>query len=278
MPKPKENLLGNKYGLLTVIEEVPSQRGKKTRWKCECKCGNFIVVYSTHLKNGRTTKKGRTTSCGCQKKKLRANEKDKLYTGNRHGDLFVWGYAGRGRYAFTCGCTLCRAGTLHIFKASEVKSGMRESCQGIKRASAAQRREYRRELVSYQCMIRRTSDPTDKNYENVSVAEEWLPENGGFKAFLAYMLMTCGPCPPTFTNHRIDGGDYKPGNVRWASKKEQSDYRSTSRYLTFMGRQTNLVDFAKEIGWTHSRVARYLNRGRTPEQIAADAEYEEVTI
>jgi hypothetical protein len=271
MPKPKENLLGNKYGILLVKEPAPSRKGK-TRWKCECRCGNFIVVYSTHLK------KGRTKSCGCLKKKLRANKKDKLYTGNRHGDLFVWGYAGGGRYVFTCGCTLCSAGTLHIFKASEVKSGQRTSCQGIKRAVAALRLEHRRELVCYQGMIRRTSDATNKNYENVNVAEEWLPENGGFPAFLDYMLRSSGPCPPTFTIHRIGGGDYKPGSVRWASKRDQTNERSISRHLTFMGRQINLVDFAKEIGWTHSRVARYLNRGRTPEMLAAEAEYVEVTI
>lgn len=38
MPK-KLNLLGQKYGRLTVIAEAPSQNGNGA-WICQCDCGN----------------------------------------------------------------------------------------------------------------------------------------------------------------------------------------------------------------------------------------------
>ena len=38
MPK-KLNLLGQKYGRLTVIAEAPKQKGQ-TAWLCQCECGN----------------------------------------------------------------------------------------------------------------------------------------------------------------------------------------------------------------------------------------------
>jgi len=59
MPAIK-NLLGQKFGLLTVLkfEELLKHR---TRWLCECKCGKQVVVRSDHLR------RGKTRSCGCLK-------------------------------------------------------------------------------------------------------------------------------------------------------------------------------------------------------------------
>ena len=55
-----DNLLGKKFGKLTVIQQEPSQRGR-TVWLCECECGNTKIVNSAELKNGDTL------SCGCLK-------------------------------------------------------------------------------------------------------------------------------------------------------------------------------------------------------------------
>lgn len=59
----KDNLLGQKFGNLTVIEEAPNYStvsGKEiTQWKCKCDCGNVLFVKSHSLKSGRTK------SCGC---------------------------------------------------------------------------------------------------------------------------------------------------------------------------------------------------------------------
>lgn len=61
--RKKENLVGRKFGNLTVIEEAPdyvSPLGKRmTQWKCKCDCGNEIVATSRNIKTLHTK------SCGC---------------------------------------------------------------------------------------------------------------------------------------------------------------------------------------------------------------------
>lgn len=60
----KENLLGQRFGRLVVVAEIPSKPGKPKRpqWECKCDCGNTIVVH-----RGCDLKSGNTTSCGCWK-------------------------------------------------------------------------------------------------------------------------------------------------------------------------------------------------------------------
>ena len=51
----KSNLIGQKFGRLTVIEEVVDKRKKKQSaksWLCECDCGNTTIVYTGQLTGG----------------------------------------------------------------------------------------------------------------------------------------------------------------------------------------------------------------------------------
>jgi hypothetical protein len=52
------SLLGNKYGRLTVIEELKSDTTQKL-WRCRCDCGKEIKAHSYTLTSGHTQ------SCGC---------------------------------------------------------------------------------------------------------------------------------------------------------------------------------------------------------------------
>ena len=52
------DLTGEEFGLLTALEPVGSVRGSKL-WRCKCKCGEEVVVYSRNLISGNTQ------SCGC---------------------------------------------------------------------------------------------------------------------------------------------------------------------------------------------------------------------
>lgn len=58
--------IGDKFGLLTVIKQVPKPDNVKTKGKyylCKCDCGNEKIVYGHNLKTGNTK------SCGCLSKK-----------------------------------------------------------------------------------------------------------------------------------------------------------------------------------------------------------------
>ena len=55
-----EDLSGQKFGKLTVIEEFKQERtGGTKKWICKCDCGNTTIVPTRHLKSSHTT------SCGC---------------------------------------------------------------------------------------------------------------------------------------------------------------------------------------------------------------------
>ena len=52
------NLIGKKFGKLTVIKQLESRK-ERSNWLCQCDCGNFKEVTSDLLI------KGETKSCGC---------------------------------------------------------------------------------------------------------------------------------------------------------------------------------------------------------------------
>ena len=59
MPMNKMNLIGMRYGRLTVVERYASDERKQSRFVCECDCGN------THIALGKVLKIGHAKSCGC---------------------------------------------------------------------------------------------------------------------------------------------------------------------------------------------------------------------
>jgi hypothetical protein len=67
MPTSILSLLDVEYHELTVIEYYGKRRqNRSTRhhWICECRCGAYIIVEGSHLKEGHTR------SCGCLQKKV----------------------------------------------------------------------------------------------------------------------------------------------------------------------------------------------------------------
>lgn len=62
MPK-SEDLTGQKFGRLTVIERVEN-KGNHVVWRCHCDCGSEITVRKDHLLTGATQ------SCGCLKREV----------------------------------------------------------------------------------------------------------------------------------------------------------------------------------------------------------------
>ena len=56
-----QNIVGNKYGLLTVLSLDTSSVAKNIKWICKCECGSIISVKGNNLISNNTQ------SCGCSK-------------------------------------------------------------------------------------------------------------------------------------------------------------------------------------------------------------------
>ena len=79
------NLSGQKFGKLTVINLHKHIPGKESYWKCMCKCGNEKIT------SARSLRSNKTTSCGCYHKEILKNivvpkliEKNKRCIGEKH--------------------------------------------------------------------------------------------------------------------------------------------------------------------------------------------------
>lgn len=58
------NLVGEKFGILTVIERAANDKYGRAMWTCKCQCGNEVIVHGDSLR------RGLTKSCGCNRSNL----------------------------------------------------------------------------------------------------------------------------------------------------------------------------------------------------------------
>ena len=65
------NLVGEKFGLLTVVELVGKNKHGHLLWHCKCDCGN------NGISSGEQIKSGIKKSCGCLKKTQQGLSRDK---------------------------------------------------------------------------------------------------------------------------------------------------------------------------------------------------------
>lgn len=84
-----KNLINQKFGKLTVIEEIDEQsnNGKK-QYRCHCECGNDCVVCADDILSGASK------SCGCDDTysehgiEQKSSNKDEIKKFKEHADAF----------------------------------------------------------------------------------------------------------------------------------------------------------------------------------------------
>lgn len=129
--KLTQDLTGNRYGKLVVLERDFSKKSKRgAYWICKCDCGNIVSVCSIDLK----TKS--TQSCGCLQDEIRHKKMIDL-TGQIFNYLQVVSLdeertkQEKATYWF-CKCLKCNQNKIKSIKGSHLKDGSVKSCGCLK--------------------------------------------------------------------------------------------------------------------------------------------------
>lgn len=120
MPRSSD-LVGKRFGRLTVVRKTEEKQDGYLMWECRCDCGNKIAVNTKRLK------RGTVTNCGCiAKKNARQGSIAEDLTGRRFGKLTairrIENKNGRTAWLCQCSCGNQKAVTAHDLKAGKVRS------------------------------------------------------------------------------------------------------------------------------------------------------------
>lgn len=122
------DLVGQKFGALTVIERAPKPEGSKSSsafWLCQCDCGVKKII------SGNVLKMGKARSCGCMTSRLLSESHMKDITGQKFGHLLVLAPASRPEHCSSPGAYfLCRCDCGHekIIMGKSLREGKTISC------------------------------------------------------------------------------------------------------------------------------------------------------
>jgi hypothetical protein len=160
-------------------------------------------------------------------------------TGLKYGRLTAVRYVGNGRWLCRCDCGVEKEFLTHNLGRHATSCG----CY-IREVTIARNTTHgQAHTVEYRawCAMRRRC--TDYGGRGIRVAPEW---DASFERFIADV----GPRPsPLHSLDRIDNnGNYEPGNVRWATRQQQSANRNYCKLLTFNGKTQNYADWSRETG------------------------------
>lgn len=162
-----------------------------------------------------------------------------------------------------CGCGSERKSV----NGSSLRRGISKSCgTEHKRATSEAKRTHGRtgtyEYRTWLAMKKRCLDANDSGYykygaRGITVCERWLLS---FEAFFEDM----GEKPSKI--HSIDrinnGGNYEPGNCRWATPKEQARNRRSTRMYTYNGETLCLTDWCVRLGLNKKTVMTRIHQGK----------------
>jgi hypothetical protein len=116
---------------------------------------------------------------------------------------------------------------------------------------------YPKEYMAYHDAKRRCTNPyhetNKRNYKDRGIKFLFTSFEEFFKCL--------GPRPNNTSLDRINNnGHYEPGNVRWASFRQQIINRQTTTFLTFRGKTLCAAEWDRVLGLSRGTVARRISK------------------
>ncbi len=184
-------------------------------------------------------------------------------TGQRFGRLLVLTYAGKGPSGRTHWLCRCDCGTEYHVISRSLLTGHTKSCGCLANEltrirSTTHGMRHSPEYGIWCDVIKRCSNPNYDYYAKRGITVCWRWRNS-FATFIEDM----GARPSAkHSIERIDNdGNYEPGNVRWATPKEQARNRRNNRLLTHEGKIQCMASWAEVLGIDYRLLCRRLNLG-----------------
>lgn len=260
---PKVNLLGQRFGRLTVIiEEEERAKSGSIRWRCRCDCGGETVA------TGDSLRRGQVVSCGCfMRERASETAKQKLHIdliGERFGKLTVIAEAsrrGNKGYARYWLCK-CDCGNEKEVAQNRLRSGRRVSCGECYSAAKTHGMCGIKMYWSWQCMLQRCENPNNPYYHNYGARGiKVYPEWHDFQVFHDWS-MSHG-WRKGLQIDRIDvNGNYEPDNCRWVTHAEQQRNRRDNHIVSWNDRDWIFADLQRETGIPYSTLYYQLFKKR----------------
>lgn len=186
-------------------------------------------------------------------------------TGQRFGKWLVLSYVGPSKQGSLWSCH-CDCGTDRTVKSAFLRKGLSKSCgcRVPKHGMSGSPEYYVWNSMHGRCSPTATAQMR-RNYfdRGIGVCEEWTGV-GGFIAFFAHV----GKRPtPDHTLDRIDNdGNYRPGNVRWATMKEQALNRGCTYLITADGVTDSITGWAKRLKIPYTTLYQRIKSGMSFEE------------
>jgi hypothetical protein len=263
---PSPDISGQIYGQWSVVSRV---NGSTDKYHCVCSCGTKRIVsgYSMRIKN--------TTSCGCSRFNKIVND----LTDKRFGRLVALlpepkdPKLGKQHTMWVCECD---CGSQVVVNGSSLTNNTTRSC-GCLRIEATRARKTKhgqakkgnntKEYQTWAGMIRRCYNSAEENYDRyggrgIKVCDAWRES---FETF----FKDVGPCPgPEYSIDRFpdNNGNYEPGNVRWATTKQQSRNTRRNRLITHDGHTRTVVEWSEITGIQRQTIIARIEAGWSPEK------------
>lgn len=218
----KQDLVGQKFGMLTVIARSQTAKRGHILWKCVCECGNEKDVRGSYLKSGSRK------SCGCLNKNRFLFQAENL-DGQRFGRLIVLKIV-RANKAGSHWLCQCDCGNKKVIAAKNLKQGYTKSCGCFKKEMIIAAHKLEPSKASFNAVF----------YEYRSKAKargfEFLLSKNEFRTLTKQNCCYCG-CPPSnIRKTRSNNGGYI--------------YSGIDRIDNFKGYTTeNVVPCCKDCNW-----------------------------